>query len=372
MPSKNLHEEPFDDCTITKLEIFEDYAQAWIPTFVMQKVPTICIFDFFAGTGYDLKKIPGSPIRILKKIGDHIGHIYANGVQIKLYLNEYEPNKSKQQKFIKLKSACEEFLSDNKSVRGKVDIFYYNEDFEDLFPKLLPEIKQNPSLVYIDQNGIKFLSDKYLLELEKMSQTDFLYFASSSYIWRLGDTEEFKRHLAVDIERLKSKPFKLIHRGLISELKEKLPSNTKLKLYPFSIKKGKNIFGIIFGATHPRAVDKFLDIAWKRNETNGQANFDMDEDSGKSQLDIFGGKKLTKIESFKETLKSKILRKEISNNFEALTFVHEEGHIGKHAADLLREMKKRGEITYTNNSPLVNYEKVYRKKIKLTYNVLSK
>lgn len=36
MPYKDLHSEPFDETTITKLEIFEDYAEAWIPTFVMQ------------------------------------------------------------------------------------------------------------------------------------------------------------------------------------------------------------------------------------------------------------------------------------------------------------------------------------------------
>ena len=49
MPIKNLHDEPFDESTIAKLEIFEDYAQAWIPTFVMQAASTICIFDFFCG-----------------------------------------------------------------------------------------------------------------------------------------------------------------------------------------------------------------------------------------------------------------------------------------------------------------------------------
>lgn len=67
MPIKDLHEKPFDESTIAKLEIFEDYAQAWIPTFVMQNTATICIFDFFAGTGYDKNGVPGSPIRILQK-----------------------------------------------------------------------------------------------------------------------------------------------------------------------------------------------------------------------------------------------------------------------------------------------------------------
>ena len=59
MAYKDLHEDPFDESTIAKLEIFEDYAQAWIPTFVMQGIPTICIFDFFAETGKDKKDVRG-------------------------------------------------------------------------------------------------------------------------------------------------------------------------------------------------------------------------------------------------------------------------------------------------------------------------
>ncbi|MDR0506513.1 MAG: hypothetical protein LBH32_06830 [Dysgonamonadaceae bacterium] len=35
MPQKDLHSKPFDKGTITKLEIFENYAKEWLPTFVM-------------------------------------------------------------------------------------------------------------------------------------------------------------------------------------------------------------------------------------------------------------------------------------------------------------------------------------------------
>ena len=75
MPYKDLHEEPFDESTIAKLEMFENYAQEWIPTFVMKSAPKICIFDFFAGTGYDKTRAAGSPIRILNKIKEQIGNI---------------------------------------------------------------------------------------------------------------------------------------------------------------------------------------------------------------------------------------------------------------------------------------------------------
>lgn len=77
MPVKDLHEIPFTEETITKLEIFEDYLNAWIPTFVMSGFEDIYIYDFFSGQGYDITGIPGSPIRILETIKKHLGNIFA-------------------------------------------------------------------------------------------------------------------------------------------------------------------------------------------------------------------------------------------------------------------------------------------------------
>lgn len=367
MPYKDLHDSPFDESTIAKLEIFEDYAQAWIPTFVMSGFDTICIFDFFAGTGFDKNFVEGSPIRILNKIKEQIGNIFQKKVKIKVYFNEWEPNKKSQSKFELLQQATEDYLKANNDVNRAIELNLYNEDFEKLFPKLLPIIQQYPSLVYLDQNGIKFLSEKYFLELEKTSQTDFLYFVSASYFWRFGNSDEFKIHLDIDMVAAKQDPYKFIHRNIIDQLRKKLPPKTKLKLYPFSLKKGANIHGIIFGASHPRAVDKFLSMAWKRNETNGEANFDIDDDKKKSQLSFFGDKKLTKKEEFKQNVRHKILSKEITTNFELLNFAYDEGHIGNHASECLKEMKRKGEVDYDGLSPLVTYENVYKSNKKIEY-----
>jgi hypothetical protein len=231
----------------------------------------------------------------------------------------------------------------------------------------LSEIKQYPSLVYLDQNGIKFLSEKYFLELERTNQTDFIYFVSASYFWRFGESKEFKVHLDIDMVAAKQDPYKFIHRNIIEQLRKKLPSVSKLKLYPFSLKKGSNIHGIIFGATHPRAVDKFLSITWKRNGTNGQANFDIDDDKKKAQLSFFTEKKLTKIEDFQHDVRDKILNREIKNNFELLDFVYNQGHIGSHAAECLKAMKKDMLVNYEGTSPLVTYDNVYKVKKKLNY-----
>src|SRR5688572_5071603 len=141
MAYKDLHDKAFDEATIAKLDIFGDYAEAWIPTFVMQGVSPICIFDFFSGTGYDKNGVSGSPIRILEKIKEHIGNIFQKKVQIRVYLNEFEPNKKEQKKFELLKKACSEYLDKNQDVKRAIQIQYFNEDFEVLFPKLITPIK---------------------------------------------------------------------------------------------------------------------------------------------------------------------------------------------------------------------------------------
>jgi three-Cys-motif partner protein len=365
--SKDLHEKPFDESTIAKLEIFEDYAQAWIPTFVMYGDPVICIFDFFAGTGYDKNGIPGSPVRILRKLQEQTDSIIKKKVRVKVFFNEFD-----RIKFEQLSPACNDFMNQYQELGKLVEIQFSNEDFETCFFRLFPLIREYSSLVYLDQNGIKFLADKYLLELEKTIRTDFLYFVSSSYFRRFGDKEEFKNYVNLDMEEIKANPYHFIHRSLIAQLRAKLPIGSELKLYPFSLKKRANIYGIIFGASHPRAVEKFLTIAWKRNETNGEANFDIDEDTKKVQLDLFSGKRLTKIESFQQRLREKVLNGSISDNFEAFDFALAEAHLGSHAAKELKKMKKEKLIDFNGVSPLVTYDKVIKEKRRITYKRLQR
>jgi len=368
MGYKDLHDEPFDEGTLVKLEIFEDYLQAWLPTFLMQAplYPVVCIFDFFAGTGFDKDGIAGSPIRFLNKLNEQVHLITQKKVRIKLYLNEFN-----LLKFNQLKEACDTYLQDKADLHDLVEISYFNEDFEVLFPTLIPAINRYPSLVYLDQNGMRFLSESYLQELEKMKQTDFLYFISSSFFWRFGDSKEFKKHLDIDMAAAKKDPYKFIHRNIIEQLRLKLSSTSKLKLYPFSIKKVANIHGIIFGATHPRAVDKFLALSWKRNQINGEANFDIDEDAKKAGLlDLWGNTKLTKIEQFQESVRQKVLDHTIRNNKEALDYTYNQGHLPSHAADCIKLMKKNKEVEFSGSSPLVTYQNVYTNNNILIYHTV--
>ncbi len=76
---------------------------------------------------------------------------------------------------------------------------------------------------------------------------------------------------------------------------------------------------------------------------------------------------MNKIESFKSFLKNEILSGRLSNNAEVLSFTYNEGHLPKHAADTLKQMKAERLINYDGSSPMVTYENVYKLKRIIQY-----
>lgn len=366
MGSKNLHDKPFDEGTLKKLEIFELYTKEWLPTFIMSKAECICIFDFFAGTGYDIDNVPGSPIRILRQIKGQIGNIFHQGTKIFLIFNEYDKTKCDQ-----LRLACDKYVSEDAELKRAKDYKILNykvlrEDFKDLFPKWIEHINRYPSLVFLDQNGVKFTSDKYFMPLVNSHSTDFLYFISSSYVKRFGGTEEFAKAISYNSERAENEPSTWIHRNVLEELRKRIPQGNNTKLYPFTIKKNANVYGIVFGASHPRAVDKFLATAWKENSINGEANFDIDDDLNKIQLDLFGLQRLTKIQKFQQELREKIISRVLVTNKDVYDYTLEQGHIPSHAKEEMKRMKEEGLVSY-NRSPMINYEQVYKRQNIVAY-----
>lgn len=360
MPGKNIHDEPFDEGTITKLDIFQHYAREWLPTFVMSQRKRVYIFDFFAGTGYDKNHVPGSPIRILTEIKNQIQHIIENKTYVFVLINEYD-----KKKYPQLEAACNAFLDANPVLkRSNIIVKLRNEDFKNLYEEYEPFIGKEPSLVYLDQNGVSFIADKYFMSITSKPQTDFLYFVSSSYFKRFGNKPGFCEIVTPEgLKMINEKPYKYIHTELLNYFKSKLPPNSPIRLYPFTIKKKSGVYGIIFGASHIRAADKFLRMAWQMNELNGAANFDIDDDTEKDQLtfEFWGPQPIKKVDAFKKKLHHKILAREIKNNREAFAFTIDMGHIGTHAMEEIKDMKKKKLITYNAPSPKVNYESAISK-----------
>ena len=339
---------PYDEATLTKLEIFEQYLVAWLPVFIhTPHTSKAIICDFCAGSGYDSIDTPGSPIRIVKRIDDYRDQIFQNDIHIDILLNDV-----KSKKYRELKNAVSETFRE-ESWRGKVALSCHNEDFQKLFRQQYERLKQQPNLIFIDQSGVKQITNEIFQMLIGLDKTDFLFFISSSVMKRFAETAEF-RGLFPDInpDEISAAKHEDIHRVMLEHYTQKIPKDNHTRLYPFSLKKGPNIYGLIFGSKHPLGVEKFLDLAWKKNVINGEANFDIDDDVEKQQPTPFDSqpgfeRRKTKRELFKDYLEDFVHKRGQVTNRDIYYFTLNHGHPKSHAGECIRHLKREGKVEYS-------------------------
>ncbi|MEA2083505.1 MAG: hypothetical protein U9O82_04540 [Thermodesulfobacteriota bacterium] len=123
-------------------------------------------------------------------------------------------------------------------------------------------------------------------------------------------------------------------------------------MYPFSLKKGSNIYGLIFGSKHPLGVEKFLDLVWVQNAINGEANFDINDDVEKGQPTLFDllpdfERPKTKRELFEDYLEEFIHNHGQVTNREVYDFTLIHGHPKSHAGECIIRLKSEGKVEYS-------------------------
>jgi three-Cys-motif partner protein len=344
--AKDINIKPYDEATLTKLEIFEQYLVAWLPVFIQTPhTHEVMICDFFAGSGQDPEGVPGSPLRILRTIEKYRDQILDKDITISIALNEASPGKSD-----KLQTAAKGCFNQN-SWGQKVSVSCHNEEFQNLFRRQYEQLKQQPNLLFIDQYGVKEVTDEIFQMLVGLEKTDFLFFISSSAMRRFAKTPEFKIHfLDIDSAKIANAKYEDIHRIMLEYYEGKIPEGNKTKLYPFTLKKGAHIYGLVFGSKHPLGVEKFLDLAWNRNKINGEANFDIDDDIKKRQPFLFAEmEQPTKRKVFDARLEDYIRGCGEVTNRDVYEFTLNHGHPKSHARECVMRLKKEGKVEYKGN-----------------------
>jgi three-Cys-motif partner protein len=369
MASKDIFDEPFNEGTLTKLEIFEKYFEEWLPTFVLGNInKPIRVFDLFAGVGYDKIHQEGSPIRILKIVNKYRGILINQKKTVSIYLNDSDLYKYKA-----LKANVENKIFE-LSLSSFVELTITNNTFKECLNKYNCELINGCNLLFIDQNGFKEVSEETFQYLIKLETTEFIFFISSSHIHRFAVLPDVQNiHPKFDFNKIRNTSRKKVHNIICEEYEKYIPHNiSSYGLIPYSIIKSdnNNVYGLIFVSKHIRGADKFLDTVWRKNPINGNANFDIDDDLSKAQIDLFFGKRLTKIETFQNYLIEKILKGEICNNMQAYVFTLNRGHIHQHADQVIRDLKRNNIIAYDGKSPLVNYDQVVKNKRIINYRVI--
>lgn len=344
---KDINKRPYDEATLTKLEIFEQYLLAWLPVFIQPAhINRMKICDYFAGSGQDCSSVPGSPLRILHTIEQYRDSILDKDISIDIVFNEVNAAKLGE-----LKALIEKHFN-RSSWHSKVTVYFHNEEFQNLFKAHYEQLRQQPNLLFMDQYGVKEVTSGVFQKLAALDKTDFLFFVSSSAMKRFAKTPEFQAHFPdITPDTISNGVHGNIHRAMLDYYKEKIPTGNRTKLYPFSLKKGSNIYGLVFGSKHPLGVEKFLDLAWDKNKLNGEANFDIDKDLPKQEPTLFDGlpgyeKPKTKREIFEFELEAFIQRRGELTNRDIYDFTLEQGHPKLHARECVRRLKKEGKVEY--------------------------
>lgn len=345
--AKDLHKTPFDEGTKAKLSIFQDYLKEWLPVFLAAKKiywNTINIFDFFAGPGADLEDNKGTPLIIVDELLPYSNDIIKKKLNVNLYFNEYN-----NAKYEELKSKLP--IEDKNSKPYSIDIenLDFKDSFETQFSKM--EKKNCANLLFLDQNGIKHISEDVFNKIINLKQTDFLFFISSSTIKRFSEHPNITQYIKLSPEEVEKTPYHKIHRLILDYYRSLIPKDKEYYLASFSLRKNTNVYGLIFGSGHVLGIEKFLKTCWKMDPDRGEANFDIDDDKiMPGQMDLFTGEvdKPKKVDIFETELKTKIMNQELKNDKEIYLFTLRNGFTPSRAREVINKLINTKKIVKCN------------------------
>lgn len=335
--ARDINAIEFDDATLTKLALYEGYLKEWLPVFTDRREllwKRIQIFDFFAGSGTDCTGREGSPLLLLRALRSKLGIITSRGIELRVTFND-----ASQRKITDLRALVSEVWPATPSVR----IEFSNADFRTAFDNVRPQFEGAANLLFLDQYGVKEIDGSVLEALMTVKTTDFLFFISSSTLHRFSEHPAIKSKIDLSEIRSASDYFS-IHREVLSYFRSLIPRESELRLAPFSIKKGSNIYGLIFGSSHILGVEKFLRVAWALDAHRGEANFDIDREGIRDESPFLLAEmnKPKKTGLFEERLRDEIKGARLQTTADLYSFCIEEGFLPRHARPALAQLVKDG------------------------------
>lgn len=243
--TKNFHDTPFDEGTRVKLGLFRDYVTAWLPVWLQkaQAGETITIADLFAGPGRDCRGVPGSPLIALDVLKKFESMLDSCPASVELLLNEASRDKAQL-----LTAAMNEERVDPDRCRWKVTQYPFDEALD----RMRSRLRTGPSLLFLDQQGMKEISDSVFRQVLSLPRTDLLFFIASSFVRRFATHPYFQKHIPFPEGLITSSAFNNTHRVVTQYYRDLAKDvNRDVFIGKYSIKKGSNIYGLVFGSGHP-------------------------------------------------------------------------------------------------------------------------
>jgi three-Cys-motif partner protein len=341
-----FHKKEFDDATRVKLQIFRRYAREWISVLLTRsdrQFSQLNIYDFFAGPGRDVAGNPGSPLIILEELKAFCRsrESLKADIPVRMVFND------KNEEHI---ATLQQEVTQARCPESCCRFEFSALPFMDALPYYLPEMKESghANLVLMDQFGVKEVTPEIVNTLLSCGSTDIMFFVSSSFIKRFIETPEIQTKFNLDPGEIKNVEYRAIHRYICDHYRSALGVRGAL-VAPFSIKKGANIYGVIFATRIRLGMEKFLRICWTLDPSTGEANYNIDDDpawSGERFL-LPEMNTITKVDLFERSLAGYI-RQETPNNIELHGFCLEQGFCASKANESLRKLQKTCNMLVTD------------------------
>lgn len=114
------------------------------------------------------------------------------------------------------------------------------------------------------------------------------------------------------------------HRVITEYFRSLIPANKEYYLHSYTIQKGKNYYGLIFGTNHTLGMEKFLKVCWKHDKLAGESNCNIENDFEPGSL-FFDPSNTNKKQRVLEEIKKEILLGNVTNNKLGLKFALQNG-----------------------------------------------
>ena len=346
MASVEIEDKPYNEGTLTKLELFALYARAWLPVFTAPPTPhwkRLHLFDFFAGRGRDCVGTEGSTARLLAEIRHCWPQIEEKELHVSLTACDGDPSKVE---------SLVAYLNESGRIPKGLHFRACAGDFSETFPSYLPILRDRETacLVLLDQYGFKEVGSEVFQTLTRCPATDILFFVSTQHLHRFADHPDVLKYIQLE----RAEDYHLAHQQVLKWYRSQIPSGVEYYLAPFSFRKGSNIYSIIFGSGHPRGMEQFLGVAWQKDKLNGEADYDLNREdfselSPYLAFDMF--EKPRKVQVFEASLENAIRSRDLTTETSIYLFCLNNGMMPSHASPVLARMKKEGVIECEFKSP---------------------
>lgn len=377
MAKKDINKSEFTEETKLKLDIFRKCFREWYPVFVHNKyISHIFVYDMFAGSGKDVAMNPGSPVILFQEArGNNKQHckslLKRESSFVTFGFNELNTEKKAELEsnvFTELAS-CRSQCIETKCPFDNA-FYFESQDFSSLINnKRLNQILENAKyakFILLDQYGFKQINDDVFLKLVNSPTTDFIFFIASSFIKRFKNlsavTAYFDRNKIVFDE---TQP-KECHNVITDYFRSLIPVDKKFYLHSFTIQKGTNYYGLIFGSGHSLGMEKFVKVCWKEDNQAGESNCNLYNDFEPGTL-FYDPQYTNKKVIVSEDIKKKVLDAIIKDNIAGLDYALSLGCEPKLFVDVIDELIEKGKVKIvgTYNKQATNIHKVSMYKIEL-------